>query len=541
MKATDLMINCLEAEGVERIFGVPGEENLDFVESLRNSDIELVVTRHEQAAGFMAATYGRLTGKPGVCLSTLGPGATNFQTAAAYAHLGGFPMILLTGQKPIRSSKQGRFQIIDIVETMKPVTKWAHQIQSGYTVPADIRNAFRLASMERPGAVHLELPEDVARDEVEGLQPLPQAKQYMTGPAKEAFEHAADIIEKAEKPLIVIGGEASRPNVQPKIKELIDKCQIPFISTQMGKGVVDERHELFHGTAALSAGDFVHQALEMADLIINIGHDVIEKPPFFMTGKRMVLHINASPARIDPVYYPQYELIGDVERSVELLTERLKERTYCTGESCKEFYAVRKELQDHIEEHQESDDFPMLPQRMIGDLRKTLPENGILALDNGLYKVWIARNFPAYSRQTVLLDNALATMGAGVPSAIGAKIVKPDCPVVAVCGDGGFMMNVADVITAVALKLDLVILILNDDALGMIKWKQGNEGFPDYGLDLHNPDFVKLAEAYGAHGHRIEKVDDFAPQLNKCIETGGVHLIDLPISYEKTSTHLPAK
>jgi acetolactate synthase I/II/III large subunit len=530
MKASDLFVRALEAEGVEYVFAIPGEENLDLLESLRGSQIKLVVTRHEQAAGFMAATYGRLTGKAGVCLATLGPGATNFVTAAAYAQLGAMPMVMLTGQKPIKSSKQGQFQIIDVVDMMRPLTKFTRQIVSGDSVPSRIREAFRLAQEERPGATHLELPEDIAREH--SAMPVLQPSSHRRPIAEDkAIRKAVDAISAARKPLLLLGAAANRKLTAKMVNAFVDKLGIPVVTTQMGKGVIDESSPHFIGNTALSDGDFVHRAIHQADLIINVGHDVVEKPPFFMRpGGAEVVHINFNSAQVDPVYFPQIEVIGDIANSLWQLKEQMTPQSHW---SFADFHRIRDALQQHIRDGAEDDRFPMLPQRLVRELREAMPDNGIIALDNGMYKIWFARNYPAHKPNTVLLDNALATMGAGLPSAMAAKLVYPDRRVVAVCGDGGFMMNSQELETAVRLGLDLVILILRDDGYGMIKWKQAHMAFRDFGLDFGNPDFVAYARAYGAQGHRLQSTAEFKPVLEECFTRGGVHLIDVQVDYSQ--------
>ena len=528
MKASDLFIKALEAEGVEYIFGIPGEENLDFLDSLKNSPIRLILTRHEQAAGFMAATYGRLTGKAGVCLSTLGPGATNFVTAAAYAQLGGMPMLMITGQKPIKSSKQGRFQIVDIVDMMRPITKFTQQVSSGHNVPSLVREAFRLAEDERPGATHLELPEDIA-DEQTGNRVIQKSSFRRPAPDEKSIMAAVEMIRSAKHPLLLIGAGANRKQTSNMLTEFVDKLQIPFFSTQMGKGVVDERNPLFLGNATVSSNDFLHQAIAKTDLIINVGHDVVEKPPFFMDqGSFKVIHVNYVTAAIDPVYYPQLGLIGDIANSVYQLKEKLQPQSHWNFDH---FMHVKKHVEDHLLEGVSDYRFPIYPQRLVADVRKVMPSNGIIALDNGVYKIWFARNYKAHEPNTVLLDNALATMGAGLPSAIMAKIVYPERKVMAICGDGGFMMNSQELETAVRLKLDLVVMVINDNAYGMIKWKQAHMGFEEFGLNLGNPDFVKYAQSYGAHGHRVDKDTDVEELLAQCLSTPGVHLVEVPIDY----------
>ena len=528
MKASDLFVRALEAEGVEHVFAIPGEENLDLLESLRGSKIKLVITRHEQAAGFMASTYGRLTGKAGVCMSTLGPGATNFVTAAAYAQLGAMPMVMITGQKPIKTSKQGQFQIIDVVDMMRPLTKFTKQVVSGDSIPTRIREAFRLAQEERPGATHLELPEDIAREHSTMPVTEPSATRRPIAEDK-AICKAIEAIQGARKPLLLAGAGANRKLTSKMLRQFVEKLGIPVITTQMGKGVVDETGPHFLGNTALSDGDFVHRAIDQADLIINVGHDVVEKPPFFMRpGGAEVVHINFNSAQVDPVYFPQIEVVGDIANSLWQLKERLDPQEHW---SFSDFHRIRDALQKHIREGIEDDSFPIRPQRLVDEIRKIMPEDGILTLDNGMYKIWFARNYPATKPNTVLLDNALATMGAGLPSGMAAKMVNPDRRVMAIVGDGGFMMNSQELETAVRLKLDLVVLILRDDGYGMIKWKQNDMDFQDFGLDFGNPDFVDYARSYGAYGHRVESTAGLAPLVEECYQTGGVHVIDCRVNY----------
>jgi len=554
-KASDLFVQALEAEGVEMIFGIPGEENLDFLDSLSRSEtIKLVLTRHEQAAGFMAATYGRLTGKAGVCLSTLGPGATNFTTSAAYATLGGMPMLMITGQKPVKQSKQGRFQILDVVDMMEPLTKYAQQIVSADNIPSRIREAFRLAEEEKPGATHLELPEDIA-DEVTEERPIRPYPIRRPVPEDKAIARAVEKIVAARRPILVLGAGANRKLTGKMLTRLVDKFGIPFVTTQLGKGVIDERHPLWMGCAALSAGDFVHRAIEAADLIINVGHDVIEKPPFFMRRGAapqaghsqenpveveegtQVIHISFRSAEVDPVYFPQHEVVGDIANAVWQIKNGLSEHKDAVWDFAR-MMEVKRHHDAHIGDGADDPRFPVYPQRVVADVRAVMPDDGIVCLDNGIYKIWFARNYTAHGQNTVLLDNALASMGAGLPSAMAAKLVHPDRKVMAVSGDGGFMMNSQELETAVRLGLDLVVLILNDSAYGMIRWKQAAMGFADFGLTYANPDFVRYAESYGAHGHRVESAQGLRPLLERCLASPGVHLIDCPVDYAENDAIL---
>ncbi|TVP43447.1 MAG: acetolactate synthase large subunit [Mongoliibacter sp.] len=528
MKASDLFVKALENEGVEFIFGVPGEENLDFLQSLKNSSIKLIVNRHEQGAGFMAATYGRLTGKPGVCLATLGPGATNLVTPAAYAQLGGMPMMMITGQKPIKKSKQARFQIIDVVDMMRPVTKYTKQIVNSNNIASQVREAFRIAIEEKPGAVHLEFPEDIAQEECEDLV-FDVVGHIIPKPDDRAVSKAVEMINKSKLPLLLIGAGANRKVTCDALGKFVDKTGIFFFTTQMGKGVIDERHQQYLGTAALSSNDFVHAAIDAADLIINVGHDVIEKPPFFMKkGEKEVIHVNFSPAEVDPVYFPQLNVVGDITSSVNKLGEGIQIQDSWDFSF---FKKIKKEVAGHLSKYFEDERFPMLPQRLINLLRNKLASEDIVTLDNGIYKLWFARNYTCYQPNTLLLDNALASMGAGLPSAMMAKILNPGKNVISVCGDGGFMMNSQEIETSVRLGLHLTVIILNDSAYGMIKWKQEDMGFEDFGLDYKNPDFVMYAESYGAKGHRPENDSDFQKILEECLNTPAVHLIDLPVDY----------
>ncbi len=532
MKAAKVFVQSLEAAGVRYIFGVPGEENLAFVDAIKDSSITLVTTRHEQSAVFMAATFGRLTGRVGVALSTLGPGATNLVTGVAYAQLGGMPLMVITGQKPIRRSKQGKFQIIDVVGMMKPVTKSAETIVSADRIPTMVDQAVRAAEGERPGAVHLELPEDIAEDET-SESPILWRKVRRPVADEKSLAHLVDAIKQARRPLMVVANGANRKRIGKQLGNVIEKTGIPFVTTQMGKGVYDESSGAYLGTTALSSDDFIHKAIQQADLIIMLGHDTIEKPPTLRHTTQKVVHINFYPAEIDTVYQPDLEVIGDIAHTLWEISERVSPQESWEIDT----FATYKELQKNdtlVESTSEA--FPMKPQRIVKDLRHIMPSNGILSLDNGMYKLWIARNYPALEQNTVLLDNALATMGAGLPVGIASKMIEPDTPVVVVTGDGGFVMGMSDLETAVRLKIDLVIVIINDNGYGMIKWKQDGMGLDSFGLDFGNPDFVKLADSFGAHGHRISSASEFAPLVRQALDAGGVHIIDVPVDYSENIT-----
>src|SRR5205085_8713798 len=530
-KGSDVLVAALENEGVERIFALPGEENLDVVESLRKSRIELVLTRHEQAASFMAATQGRLTGMSGVCLSTLGPGALNFTTGAAYAYLGAMPMIMITGQKAIKSAHQARFQLVDIVDAMRPLTKMTRQIVSANAIPSLVREAFRVATEERLGPVHLELPEDIAPEtSTAPVIPPHQIDRPVASPA--ALKRVVDLILGAKRPLVMIGAAGNRPRLVEALSDFVRRTQIPFFNTQMGKGAVTSNSELYLGTATLSERDYVHDAIEHADLIIAIGHDTVEKPPFLMgesgSGPK-VAYVGYVSATVEEVFHPDAELIGDIGTSVSALADALHQRV----KPDPEFLRLRDDIHAHINVRADDDRFPVIPQRLVHDVRSVIPEDGIVCLDNGMYKIWFARNYRTTVANTLLLDNALATMGAGLPSAIAAKCLNPHKRVLAICGDGGFMMNSQEMETAVRLKLDLVVLVIEDSAYGMIRWKQAVDGFPDFGMTFGNPDFVAYAASYGARGHRIAATSELVPTLQDAFKQGGVHLVAVPVDYSE--------
>ncbi|HET6921187.1 MAG TPA: acetolactate synthase large subunit, partial [Jiangellaceae bacterium] len=471
-----------------------------------------------------------------VCMSTLGPGALNLATGAAYAYLGAMPLILITGQKPIRRSQQARFQIVDMVATMKPLTKFSRQIVSTQGIPTIVREAFRVAAEERPGPVHLELPEDVAGEEAADVPLVPWHAPELPVANPAALDHAAEMIRQAQRPLVMLGAAASRPRLGSDLARFLARTRIPFFTTQMGKGVITEESgeqlpiDLWLGTAALSEHDYVHEAVDRADLIIAIGHDTVEKPPFLMgRGGPNVIHVSFVSPNFEEVYFPHETVVGDVGPSLSLLADRLEGRLP-NGSA---LLPMRDSILARVMAGADDDRFPLTPQRIVADVRQVMPEDGIVTLDNGMYKIWFARNYRTPRSNTLLLDNALATMGAGLPSAMMASILYPGRRVLAVCGDGGFMMNSQELETAVRLKLNLVVLILQDDAYGMIRWKQAVEKFADFGLTFGNPDFVKYAESYGARGARVESTEAFIPTLQAAFDAGGVHLVTVPIDYSE--------
>lgn len=536
MKASDLFVKSLEAAGVRYLFGLPGEENLSFLEAVRTSSIRFITVRDEQTAVFMAATVGRLTGRVGVALSTLGPGATNLVTGVAYAQLGGMPLLVITGQKPIRKSKQGKFQIIDVVSMMRPITKMAATIVGAANIPTMVAHAIRTAEAERPGAAHLEFPEDIADEHADTL-PVTWTKVRRPVPDTKSIDAVVAALARARSPLIAIAAGANRKLIRKQLRRFIEKTGIPFVTTQMGKGVEDEGSEAYVGTTALSRGDLVHAATDAADLILLVGHDLAEKPPVIAGAHQQIVHINFYPADIDDVYKPAYEVVGDISHALWAMSERVVAQPAWNFDAAKK---ARARLREDVARKATDASFPVKPQRFVRELREALPRDGILSLDNGMYKLWIARNYPAYEQNTVLLDNAFATMGAGLAAGMAAKIIHPERKVVVVAGDGGFLMNVADLETARRLALDLVVIILEDNGYGMIKWKQSGMRLPAYGLDFGNPDFVQLAESFGAVGYRIASAEAFRPTLERALASRGAHIIVLPIDYgENVATFGP--
>lgn len=532
MKASDFFVKILENKGVKVIYGVPGEENLDLVDSIRKSGkIELILTRNEQTAVFMAATYGRLTGEIGVALATLWPWATNMVTGVAYAQLGGFPIMVITGQKPIKKSKQGLFQIIDVVAMMKPITKFATSIVSAARIPYILENAFKNAVSERPGAVHIELPEDIAAEEVDEIPEISLEKIRRPIVDEKNILRLKTEIEKAKKPIILIGAGANRKRITKYLTKFIEKNNIPFFASQMGKWVVSEDLKEYLGTAALTSGDYIHDAIKEADLILSVGYDPIEKPTHLVgQGGTKNIHINFYPSEIDAVYNPFLEIVGDIGN----IFWQLSELDLNANFDFEKIYKIRDEYAVKMAQNTENEDMGagvMGPRRLVADMRKILGKSDIVALDNGLYKVWFARNYTCFEPNTLLLDNALATMGAGLASGLEAKRINPDKNVVVVTGDGGLVMNLGDLETAVRMGVDLTVVVLNNGSYGMIKWKQVWAKMPEWGLDFGNPDFVKLAESFGAKGYKVTNKDDYVNVLEKTLTEKWVKIIDLDFDY----------
>ena len=525
MKASELFVKQLEVEGVKYIFGLPGEENLAIMDALRKSKIKFIVTRHEQAAAFMAATYGRLIGRAGVALSTLGPGAANLVTGVAHAQLTGAPLVTISGQKAIKENWQAKFQMVDVVSLMRPITKKSFSIIDPGVIPTGLRSAFKLAEDERPGAVHIELPEDVAEEETGALI---QVRREVRRPApdREALWQAAEMINKARNPLIILSSGANRKNVTPKLLSFVKKTGLYAVHTQMGKGVLtdDSLYSLF--ATGMHRRDYVNCGIDAADLIITIGYNIVEYPPFVWNKelRKKIISIDFSPAEPDKYFNPDIEVIGDISGALEKLSSLIPKRDF------PRFKKTRALIEEKAMVPAEKK-FPLTPPDIVHTVRGALGKEDIVTLDNGIYKLWFSRMYKTYSPNTLILDNALATMGAGLPAAIAAKLVYPDKKVVAVVGDGGFMMNSQELETALRNKIPVVVVIIRDDAYGFIKWKQKNMKLADFGMDLGNPDFKKYAESYGAIGLKVTKAGEFDGLLREALLSNKLTVIDVPVDY----------
>ncbi len=526
MKASDLFVRQLQEEGVEYIFGLPGEENLDFLESLRTSKIKLLVTRHEQVAAFMAATYGRLTKKAGVCFSTLGPGATNLVTGIAHAQLIGAPLVCITGQKALRDNHQARFQLIDVVSLMRPITKKSVSIADPSMIPTVVRNAFKLAQAERPGAVHIELPEDIAESDTDApVQPRGSVRR--PAPDAGAVAKAAALINAAKSPLIMVSSGANRNLVTKELIAFIEKTKFHALHTQMGKGVLSDALEYSLYATGIHRRDYVNCGLDHADLLITIGYNIVEYPPYVWNRNldKKIVHIDFAEAEVDKYYNPHIEIIGDVAQVLRLLGERIAPRD---GDNV--FHSIRAFLSEKLAISC-TGRFPPTPQEVVWHVRNVLGADDIVTMDNGIYKLWFSRLYKTYKPNTFLVDNALATMGAGLPAAMAAKLLCPERKVLAVAGDGGFMMNCQDLETALRYDIPVVTLILNDNAFGFIKWEQEAKGFRNFGLDCGNPDFCRFAESFGAAGFRVNAGDNLSEVLNAAFALKRPAVVECPIDY----------
>jgi acetolactate synthase I/II/III large subunit len=526
MRASDLFVAQLEEEGVRYVFGLPGEENLHLLEALRKSGIRMVVTRHEQAAAFMAATYGRLTGKAGVCLSTLGPGATNLVTGVVHAQLIGAPLVSISAQKPRKENWQAKFQLVDVPNMMAPITKKVSSIYDPNTIPTVLRSAFKTAEAERPGAVHIELPEDVAAEET-CARVQKRGEVRRPSPDQQAIDRAADLIEQAKNPILIVSSGANRKRVSQSLLDLVNRTGLYVVHTQMGKGVLPDDCERSLFSTGIHKHDYVNCGIDKADLIITVGYNIVEYPPFVWNPNldKTILNIDFVESEPDLYFNPAVEVVGDISHSLRRIAEKIR-----APRSFPVFAKTRALIERKIEAPVESR-YPLLPQEIVKSVREVMSREDILVLDNGIYKLWFSRLYRTFQPNTFLLDNALATMGAGLPAGIAAKMLHPDRRVLAVCGDGGFMMNSQEMETAIRCRIPVVVLLLNDNAYGFVKWKQRNLNFEDFGMDLLNPDFVKYAESFGARGMRVERGQNLTRTLAQAFALNQVVLVECPIDY----------
>lgn len=527
-KASEVFVECLEAEGVKHVFGIPGEETLDLNESLADSQVEFVPVRHEQGGAYMADVYGRLTGRAGVCLGTLGPGATNLVTGVADAHLDRAPLVALTGQGDLERMHKESHQYIDVVRMMQPITKWNARLTHPAIIPEVVRKAFKVAETEKPGATHIELPEDVMAAEFDA-KPLPSRQRVARpeAPSRELLK-AADLIRDSVNPVALAGNGVVRGRAAPALREFTRATGIPVAETFMGKGLVDYQDPKALGSVGLQAGDYAMAGFDEADLVITIGYDLVEHSPkhWNPNGDKTIVCIDSLPSETDDHFIPEVELVGDMYHTVTALAEECRHVPHSGGSE-----RLRDVVLGRLERAGEDEHFPMQPPRALYEIRKALGREDILVSDVGLHKLWIGRMFPAHEPNTVLIANGLAGMGFAVPAAIAAKLVHPDKKVVAVNGDGGFLMNCQELETAVRLKTPFVTVIWENQQYGSIVWKQDKAFGRHFGVDFTNPDFVKLAESFGMPAWRCESVEDFPKRLKQALGQEVPSLIVLPIDY----------
>jgi len=526
-KASEVFVECLEAEGVRYVFGIPGEETLDLNESLADSSIEFVPVRHEQGGAYMADAYGRLTGRAGVCLGTLGPGATNLVTAVADAFLDRAPLVALTGQSDIERMHKESHQYIDLIGIMRPIVKWNARVASPEIIPEVVRKAFAVAESEKPGATHLELPEDVMQRPLDA-SPIPRHAPVQPEPGGKELQRAADMIDAARNPLALAGNGAIRGHAARALRAFVHNTGIPVAETFMAKGLVDYEDPKALGTVGLQAHDYEMAGFDEADLVIAIGYDLVEHSPKHWNPRRdkQIIVIDSMAAEVDQNFVPDVELIGDIAHVLARLAAGCS-RNQTTAGTSRLHEVVMRALNDA----RHDDHFPMRPPRVLWDIREALGPSDILVSDVGLHKLWIGRMFPAHEPGTVLIANGLAGMGFALPTAIGAKLVHPDRKVVAVSGDGGFLMNNQELETAVRLRTAVVNIIWENAQFGSIVWKQDKKFGRHFGVDFGNPDFVKLAEAFGLPAWRCSSADDFPRLLAGALAKDTPSLIVVPIDY----------
>jgi len=545
--AADLLVECLEAEGVDYVFSVPGEETMEILEALsRTERIRHVTTRHEQGAAFMADVHGRLTGRAAVAMATLGPGATNLLTGIADAYLDRAPMVAITGQAGSEVLHKEAHQVVDIVRMFQPVTKWNTRVERADAIPEIVRKAFRVATLAKPGPTHIELPEDIAATAVESgdaIRPLAPGRTYFPEPTDEAIDHAARLLAASNRPLILAGNGVLRRGASGALRALAKGLHIPVAVTFMGKGAVDDRSHLSLMAVGLQARDHVLTGFDRADLVICVGYDLVEYAParWNPDGSKRIVHIDTQPAEIDAAYQPEVELVGDIDGALRclldaVLPEGIGGRDASARHATKEVLVnadLRTSLLADLTACEGDAGYPIKPQRALLELRRALGPSDIVVSDVGAHKVWVARLYQAYEPNTVIISNGFAAMGISLPGAIAAKLVHPDRKVVALCGDGGFLMNSQELETAKRIGADVVVVVWRDDGYGLIDWKQRNEFGRPFAVEFGNPDFVDYARSFGIAGFRPASADDLYPTLMKALELDGPALVEVPIDYRE--------
>jgi len=541
----DLLVACLEAEGIDFVFSVPGEEILDILEAIsRQPSIRHITTRHEQGAAFMADVHGRLTGRAAVALATLGPGATNLVTGIADAFLDRAPMVAITGQAGSDKLHKEAHQVVDIVEMFRPVTKWNTRVERVDAIPEIVRKAFRVATLEKPGPTHIELPENLAAMEPESgeaMQPLVPGRAYFPEPTDEAIAHAARLIAQSTRPIVLAGNGVLRRRASEALRAFARGLHVPVAATFMGKGAIDDRSHLSLMAVGLQARDHVLTGFDRADLVICVGYDLVEYAParWNPDGAKQIVHIDTQPAEVDAAYRPEVELIGDIDGALRRLLAVVQPQGV-GGRSATQRHETREvlvntdlrtSLLDDLSVCVNDDSYPIKPQRAIYELRRALAPEDIVVSDVGAHKIWVARLYQAYEPNTVIISNGFAAMGIGVPGAIAAKLVHPERKVVALVGDGGFLMNSQELETAKRIGANIVVVIWRDNGYGLIDWKQRNEYGRPYAVEFGNPDFVDYARSFGIAGFRAESAEDLFATLKRALEVDGPAVVDVPIDY----------
>ena len=529
MNAAELFVRCLENEDVDYIFGIPGEENIDVMDVLLDSPIRFITTRHEQGAAFMADVYGRLTGRAGVCLSTLGPGATNLVTGVADANMDRAPVVAIAGQAATTRMHKESHQHLDLVNLFAPITKYSTQIREPEIIPEVVRKAFKQALAEKPGVSFIDFPENIAGADVEGKEPLKVQAAATPEPPAAKVEQAAEIISSARHPIVMAGNGVIRARATEQLQAFAEKLQIPVATTFMAKGAIPFSHPLSLGTVGLQAHDYVDCGFDRADVIICVGYDMIEYHPHLWHPEKhaQILHIDETPAEVDEHYILAAGVIGDVGESLLRLAELTSPQHEPELGTLRDFI-----LREHSE-HAENPAFPMVPQRILWDLRQVLEPEDIVISDVGAHKMWTARLYEAERPNTCIISNGFASMGIGVPGAIAAKLAHPECTAVTVTGDAGFLMNCQEIETALRIGTPIIVLIWTDSEYGLIHWHQLRHfGRPSH-ITFNNPDFVKFAESFGAKGYKVQAADELVPTLKQAIADDTVVIIDCPVDYSE--------